>query len=53
MEDMGFISHYEIEWRLVYDRMRVVIVDKLCVRDLSVQEPELDPQKIWRYISTS
>ena len=31
---MRFISHYEIEWRLVGDRMRAVIVCKFGVGDL-------------------
>ena len=31
---MWFISHHEIEQRLVYDGMRVVIVDEFSVGDL-------------------
>ena len=30
---MGFISHHEIEWRLVCDRVRVVVVGELCMGD--------------------
>ena len=30
---MGFISHHEIERRLVRDRMRAVIVSEFCVGD--------------------
>ena len=32
-EDMRFISHHEIEWGLIYDGVRVVIVGELNVRD--------------------
>ena len=30
---MGFISHHEIEWRLVCDGVRVVVVAKFCMGD--------------------
>ena len=31
---MRFISHHEIEWGLVCDRVRVVVVGKFCIGDL-------------------
>ena len=31
---MRFISHYEIEQRLIYDRVRAVVMGKLCMGDL-------------------
>ena len=31
---MGFISHHEIEQRLVGNRLRVVIVSKFCMGDV-------------------
>ena len=31
---MGFISHHEVEWRLVGDRMGAVIVSKFSVGDV-------------------
>ena len=31
---MRFISHHEIEWRLVCDGVRAVIVGEFCMRDL-------------------
>ena len=30
---MRFISHYEIEWRLIRDGVRAVIVGEFCMRD--------------------
>ena len=33
-KDMGFISHHEIEWGLVSDRVRVVIVSKFGMGDV-------------------
>ena len=30
---MRFISHHEVEWRLICDRMKVVVVGKFCVGD--------------------
>ena len=30
---MGFISHHEIEWRLVGDGMRAVVMSEFCVGD--------------------
>ena len=31
---MGFISHHEIEWGLIGNRMRAVIVSEFCVRNV-------------------
>ena len=29
----GFISHHEIEWRLISDRVRVMVVGEFCMGD--------------------
>ena len=49
---IGFISHHEVEQRLICDKIRAVIMSEFCMRDFISLRTRV-PQKIQRYILTS